>query len=127
MKYYFIYVISYFLLSIISIYINKIFDLPPGVSPNIFVQVGCVAFFINKISNIEKLTNTKKLILPLLFSSTAIVFLYSMMVLFPEWREGRKEITPFVFLTVFLFNYLVGLVTTFYVSRAKKNSNNSVR
>lgn len=120
MKYYFIYVISYFSLSILSIFINELLSFPPGVSPNIFVQIGCVAFFIKKVYNIERLKYTKIILLPLFFSGTAIVFLYFMEIFFLEWRQAGKEITPFVLTVVFLVNYFVGIVTTLYISSSKK-------
>ncbi len=119
-KYYFIYIASYFSLSILSIAINKIFELPPGVAPNIFVQVVCVAFVIKKLTQHTTLSIREKIALPILFGGTAVTFFYTMILKFPEWKNEHQSLTLFSVLMIFVFNYVIGLATTFYMSRYHK-------
>lgn len=119
-KYYFIYIASYFLLSFLSIAVNKIFGLQPGVAPNIFVQIVCVIFIVKKLSQNKVLSIREKAFLPILFSCIAVIFFLVMLLVFPEWREEHRSPTLFSIIIIFIFNYVVGLIATLYIPKTHK-------
>ena len=119
MKYYLIYIVSYFLMSLVSIVINKLFELEPRISPNIFVQIICAGYLVKNVCLNNKLSMIGKAVLPLLFGVVAVIFFVVMIAIFPEWKDQHKPLTTYSILIMFGFNYLVGLVTTLYVSKGK--------
>ncbi len=115
LKDYLLYVISYFSLSLVSVGINKVFVLQPGVSPNIVVQILCVVYLVNKLAQNSVFSMKKKVTLPLLFGIVAVAFYVLMMSVFPEWKGQLRFWSETTLLAIFLFNYLVGSVVMMFL------------
>lgn len=109
-------------MSLISIGINKLFELAPGVSPNIFVQIICAVYLVKKVCQHSKLSMIGKVALPLLFGVVAVTFFMLMIEIFPEWKGQHKPLTTYSILIIFAFNYLIGLATTLYISKGNANT-----
>lgn len=117
MKYYLAYVLSYILLSFLSIYLNDFIGISSEASPNVFVQIGCIWFLVKKISNSRILSIKEKFFLPVFFATVSVLFLFVIDFVFPTWEENNKDLTLFSVSMVFIFNYIIGFLTTFYVSK----------
>ncbi len=115
LKDYLLYVISYFSLSLVSVGINKVFVLQPGVSPNIVVQILCVGYLVKKLAQDSVFSMKKKVTLPLLFGVVAVAFYVLMMSVFPEWKGQLRFWSETTLLAIFLFNYLVGSVVMMFL------------
>ncbi len=116
---YLLYLVSYFFLSLMSIGVNLLLGMAPGIAPNIVVQVFCAAFLIKRITKSTSL-GMRLFVLPVFFALVAITYLFFLQQVFPIWHG--KEITIPTLTLVFVINYLVGLGVAYFLSRKLSNN-----